>query len=73
MLKLFLIFTGIYVLYFPCIQNKYWKFVIQKFLHLFIVKLKNLHRIPVFFVLMQICFSIALEEKKTANQAKYLS
>ena len=28
----FLIFSGIYVIYFPCInKNKYWLFVIQKF------------------------------------------
>ena len=35
----FLIFTGIYIIYFPCIKNKYWLFVIQKFsvVHLFIV------------------------------------
>ena len=34
----FLDFSGNYILYFPCIQNKYWLFVIQKFevIHLFI-------------------------------------
>ena len=71
-LKLFLIFTGIYILYFSCVKTKYWLFVIQKFsvVHLFIVELKFLHLIPPVFCFDSNSCSIA---QKTGKLNIYLN
>ena len=52
-----MIFTGILQYYFPCIKNKYWLFVIQKFsvVHLYsFTQISTAYTSSFCFVLIQI-------------------